>query len=216
MSAESASVTSSSSPQVNNQRHSSAANLRSLNHSLQSTSTPSSSSSTSSGVLTSVGQLKPIPSTVNSIFSVDLMSPIHHIPMLGSLHSSTNPSSHHHSLMSGIGGGGNISNTGHQNTHNSCSNSSHHHLNGSNHHNNHNSSTHHFQSSSLSLMSNHEAMRRGRYSCPICLKAFSEKGNMKRHTLIHLPQRHRYQCDLCSKGFSWKDNFNRHRRSHHI
>lgn len=73
-----------------------------------------------------------------------------------------------------------------------------------------------FQSVSTSLIPQHEALRSGRYSCPICFKAFSEKGNMKRHTLIHLPQRHRYQCDLCTKGFSWKDNFNRHRRSHHI
>ncbi|RWS25596.1 Protein bric-a-brac-like protein [Leptotrombidium deliense] len=29
--------------------------------------------------------------------------------------------------------------------------------------------------------------------------SFSEKGNMKRHTQIHLQQRNRYMCDLCSK-----------------
>src|SRR5579862_8288638 len=46
---------------------------------------------------------------------------------------------------------------------------------------------------------------RRHYQCPICLKTFSEKGNMKRHTQIHLQQRNRYMCDLCSKCFSWKD-----------
>lgn len=76
------------------------------------------------------------------------------------------------------------------------------------------SSSHGSSQSSLSLAN--DLIRRSRYQCPICLKAFSEKGNMKRHTQIHAQQRHRYMCDLCSKCFSWKDNFNRHRRTHHI
>lgn len=87
----------------------------------------------------------------------------------------------------------------------------------------HSSSSHHQGSSggnrhrrSRSAVDANDLIRRSRYQCPICLKAFSEKGNMKRHTQIHLQQRHRYMCDLCSKCFSWKDNFNRHRRTHHI
>lgn len=98
-------------------------------------------------------------------------------------------------------------------------------------------SHHALHSHSLSLSGNHSAVnshnssssnsphpislandliRKSRYQCPVCLKAFSEKGNMKRHTQIHSQQRHRYMCDLCSKCFSWKDNFNRHRRTHHL
>lgn len=188
----------------------STANLRSLN---QDRCSASSSSVTSN----SFQSMTTTPATVNSVFSVDILStlsPIQPIPMLGSAH---RPSS---ILISETSG--NIPDSGHQGT-----NSSFHHLNGFSLHGSNNQSSrnpvsahhhhlNHFQSVSQSFISSHEAMRRGRYTCPICLKAFSEKGNMKRHTLIHLPQRHRYQCDLCSKGFSWKDNFNRHRRSHHI
>lgn len=192
-----------SSSQGSNQ--SSSANLRSLNVCRTPTST---SACFNSGQLT-----KSIASSVlNSDINIDMiLSPVQPIAMLGSLnHSNTrilipgnNPSnrsmhnSYHHGGLTLSGSSIQTHSHNHSSTH-------HHHMN------------QHFQSGSTSLISNHEAMRRGRYSCPVCFKAFSEKGNMKRHTLIHLPQRHRYQCDLCSKGFSWKDNFNRHRRSHHL
>ena len=77
------------------------------------------------------------------------------------------------------------------------------------------SSSSHLQSSQ-GISSREDLIRRSRYPCPICLKQFSEKGNMKRHMTIHEQQRHRYICDLCSRCFSWKDNFNRHRRTHHV
>lgn len=191
-----------SSSQGSNQ--SSSANLRSLNICRIPTSCFHSGNQSS----------KTIPSSDSSAMITDMMSPVQPIAMLGTLNhsnhmllSGNNPdrwsthSSYHHS-----NGGLKVPGSSIQNSHNHSSTHHHHH------------SSHHFQSvsTSHSLISNHESMRRGRYSCPICLKAFSEKGNMKRHTLIHLPQRHRYQCDLCSKGFSWKDNFNRHRRSHHL
>ncbi|XP_074595358.1 uncharacterized protein LOC141850594 isoform X1 [Brevipalpus obovatus] len=70
-------------------------------------------------------------------------------------------------------------------------------------------------SHSLSSLTIDSLTGKRHYQCNICLKTFTEKGNMKRHTQIHSHNRSRYMCEICSKCFAWKDNFNRHRRIAH-
>ncbi|XP_071447439.1 zinc finger protein 260-like [Hetaerina americana] len=51
------------------------------------------------------------------------------------------------------------------------------------------------------------------YNCSICLKAFSQKGKLKSHMLIHNGEKP-YLCGLCLKGFKYKPHLRDHIRVH--
>lgn len=51
------------------------------------------------------------------------------------------------------------------------------------------------------------------YSCKICSKAFSLKGNLVQHMSVHTKEKP-FSCDICSKSFAWKSNLVSHMRVH--
>lgn len=51
------------------------------------------------------------------------------------------------------------------------------------------------------------------FSCKICSKAFSLKGNLVQHMSVHTKEKP-FICDVCSKSFAWKSNLVSHMRVH--
>ncbi|GBN55818.1 Zinc finger protein 235 [Araneus ventricosus] len=51
------------------------------------------------------------------------------------------------------------------------------------------------------------------YSCDVCGKGFSQRGNLFTHHRIHTDEKP-FSCDVCNKEFSQKKNLNEHYRSH--
>lgn len=60
---------------------------------------------------------------------------------------------------------------------------------------------------------NHARMHQGvkPFACQICHKSFTQRGNLKKHMMIHLlpkaEDRKRYKCDKCGKGYTEKYNY---------
>jgi len=54
----------------------------------------------------------------------------------------------------------------------------------------------------------HEGVRP--YQCPECPKAFTQKGNLKKHEIQHLlttlKERKRFKCGICNKGYTERYN----------
>ncbi|XP_071445624.1 zinc finger protein 227-like [Hetaerina americana] len=51
------------------------------------------------------------------------------------------------------------------------------------------------------------------YKCAICLRAFSVKGKLKRHMLVHTDERP-FKCEICSKGFNHRQHLEGHMLTH--
>ena len=51
------------------------------------------------------------------------------------------------------------------------------------------------------------------YQCTVCLKEFTQKGNLIVHIRTHTGERP-YQCDRCQKTFTQKSNLTVHLRTH--
>ncbi|XP_042856443.1 zinc finger protein 271-like [Penaeus japonicus] len=51
------------------------------------------------------------------------------------------------------------------------------------------------------------------YSCKMCSRAFSMKGNLMQHMSVHTKEKP-FTCDICSKSFAWKSNLVSHMRVH--
>ena len=47
------------------------------------------------------------------------------------------------------------------------------------------------------------------FKCDICNKAFSTKGNLSKHQIVHDGQR-RFYCKFCNKGYLQKWRFKKH------
>lgn len=61
-------------------------------------------------------------------------------------------------------------------------------------------------------MLDHARMHKGvkPYKCPHCSKTFTQKGNMRKHSKLHLTPhvdaRRKYRCSICNGGFTEKYN----------
>ena len=56
-----------------------------------------------------------------------------------------------------------------------------------------------------------------RYTCPICMKNFSKKSNLKRHEKVHqkgVKEKQQYKCEICGKSFLYESYLKRHMKTH--
>ena len=53
------------------------------------------------------------------------------------------------------------------------------------------------------------------YKCRVCEKAFSDKGNMRRHEVIHTSRGAIYICEQCGKYFTARRSLKAHQQYQH-
>ena len=51
------------------------------------------------------------------------------------------------------------------------------------------------------------------YSCSVCGKQFSDKGNLKKHQTLHTEEK-LYSCSVCGESFSSSSILTNHQRTH--
>lgn len=53
------------------------------------------------------------------------------------------------------------------------------------------------------------------FSCDVCAKTFSQKGNLKVHMTVHEENRPQWTCSYCGRAYGFKSNYTKHVKTVH-